>query len=40
MGRKYQQNIYHVNVKVSLTIANVTGIKSGMMINVGVSAKV
>ena len=40
MSRKYQQTLYHMNVKVSLKIANVTRIKSGMMIKVGVSVEV
>ena len=32
-------NIYHANVNVSLTVENVTQIKSGITINVGVSTK-
>ena len=40
MGRRYKQNMYHVNVNVSLIVANVTRIKIGIMINVRASAKV
>ena len=32
-------NIYHANVNVSLKVENVTQIKSGITINVGVSTK-
>ena len=32
-------NIYHGNVNVNFTVRNVTLIKSGISINVGVSAK-
>ena len=34
------KNIHHTNVNVSLTVANVTGIKSGIMRNIGVSVKI
>ena len=36
---KHKQNIYHVSVNVNLIIENVIQIKSGITINVGVSAK-
>ena len=32
--------MYHVNMNISLMIVNVTRIKSGILINVGVSAKI
>ena len=37
MRRRYLQNIYHANVNASLTVANITRIKSGITINIGVS---
>ena len=32
--------MYHVNVNASLTVSNVTQIKSGITINVGMGAKI
>ena len=40
MSPKYIQNIYHANTNLSLMIANVTWIESGIMINVGASTKI
>ena len=34
------QNIYHATVNVSLMVENITQIKSGAKINVGVCAKI
>ena len=39
MGRRYKQNIYYVNVNVSLIVSNITRIKIGIMINIRASAK-
>ena len=39
MNQKYSQNIYHVNVNVTLMVENVTQIKSEVTIKAGVSAK-
>ena len=40
MSQKYQENIYHVNVNVNLMVQNVTPIKSGIITNADVSAKI
>ena len=40
MYQKQQQNNYHASENISLMVANVTQIKSGAMINAGVSAKI
>ena len=40
MSQKCQQNIYHSNVNVSLMVANTPWIKSRIMTNVGVGAKI
>ena len=40
MSQKYQQNIYHANVNVNLTVKNATRIKSRITIDVGVSIKI
>ena len=37
---KYQENIYHVNVNVNSMVQNVTPIKSGIITNADVSAKI
>ena len=36
MNQKHWQKIYHANVNVCFTAANVTGIKIGITINAGV----
>ena len=36
---KHLQNLYHKNINVNLMVENVIQIKSGIMINVDVSAK-
>ena len=40
MSRTYKQNISHVNVSVTLTVANVTRLKIRIMINVSVTVKI
>ena len=40
MNKKYQQNIYHGSMDVSLNVENVAPIKSWIMVNVGVSVKI
>ena len=40
MNRKHKQNIYYLNVNVSLMVANATRFKIEISINVGVSAKI
>ena len=39
MSQKYIET-YHANVNATLTVVNVARIKSGIMINVSVSAKI
>ena len=39
MSQKYQQSMYHMNVNMNLITENVTQLKSGIMVNVGGSAK-
>ena len=39
MSQTYSQNIYYENINVNLMVKSVTRIKSGIMINFGVSAK-
>ena len=40
MSRKHQKKIYHTNLNVILKAANVTRIKIGRPINIGVSEKI
>ena len=40
MSKKHEQKIYHAHVNVNLTVENEFQIKSGITINVGVSAKI
>ena len=40
MSQKHQRSVYRENTYVSLMIENVTRIKSGIAINIGVSAKI
>ena len=40
MSQKHQRSEYRENTYVSLMIENVTQIKSGIAINIGVSAKI
>ena len=40
MSRTYKQNVSHVNVSVTLTVANVTRLKIRIMINVSVNVKI
>ena len=40
MSQKHQRSEYRENTYVSLMIENVTRIKSGIAINIGVSAKI
>ena len=40
MNRKHQQNINQVSVNVSLLVGNAIQIKSGITLNIGLSAKI
>ena len=40
MSRKYQQNIYHENINETFTVEDVSRFKSGIKINIGMSAKI
>ena len=40
MNQEHQQNIYHASVNVSFLVEDVTWIKSGITISVGLSAKI
>ena len=39
MNLKHEQNMYHANANVNVMVGNVIQVKSGIMINVGASAK-